>query len=55
METIHIYHNELGDHVDSYTGKDNNDCERWAERNYGGDSYHWSYTLVEVSNAVEDF
>ena len=50
--TIFIYSNETGRQVDRYTGKDNAECETWAENTYGGNDYHWSYTDVDVSNAV---
>lgn len=50
--TIYIYSNETGLQVDRYTGKDNADCESWAERKYGSNDFHWSYTDMERSNAI---
>ena len=49
--TIYIYSNETGLQVDSYAGKDNADCEAWAERQFGNNDFHWSYTDTERSNA----
>mgnify|MGYP006969385558 CR=1 FL=1 len=46
--TLYIYSSETGRQVDSYTGKDNDDCEAWAATNYGNDDYFWSYQNVEV-------
>lgn len=53
MNTIYIYSNETGEQVAKYVGKDNADCESWAERTWGSNDYHWSYTDVEHSNAVK--
>lgn len=50
--TIYIYSNETGKQVDSYTGRSNEDCEAWADRNYCNNDYHYSYVDTPVSNAV---
>lgn len=50
--TIYIYSNETGQQVDCYTGKDNADCNAWAEKAYGSNDCHWSYTDSDASNAV---
>lgn len=51
--TIYIYSNETGKQVASYTGTDNQDCERWADSMYCSNDYHASYSDHAISNAVE--
>ena len=49
--TIYIYSNETGKQVASHTAASNDDCEGWADENYGSNDYHWSYCDQPESNA----
>jgi len=56
MKTIYVYEaDNYNDHianktklnapVDQFSAQSNDDCEKWAEENYGDtDNYTWSYT-----------
>ena len=50
--TIYIYSNETGEQVAHYEGRNNDDCEQWAEDHYGSNDYHWSYCDQPISNAI---
>jgi hypothetical protein len=50
--TIHIYSNETGEKIASYTGTSESECEEWADKHYGSNDYHYSYLDVPISNAV---
>jgi hypothetical protein len=45
---IYVYSNETGRQVDAIEGRDNAECDKW-----GSNDYHWSYSNVAASNAVE--
>jgi hypothetical protein len=49
--TIYIYDNETMLQVASHEGKDNAECEQWADEQYGSNDYHWSYCNQPISNA----
>jgi hypothetical protein len=52
--TIYIYRNLDGRQEDSHAGPDNTECETWAERYYGTEDYHYSYSNWVYSNAVNN-
>lgn len=41
--TIYIYCNETGKQVASHAAETYQECETWADDNYGSNDYHYSY------------
>lgn len=40
---INIRSLETGELVASYVGETNQECEKWADDNYGSNDYSWDY------------
>ncbi len=51
---IYVYSNESGEQVAHYDGADNNECEALADAHWSSNDYHWSYSDVPISDAVEN-
>ena len=51
--TISIYSLETGRVIDQHSADTNDECERWANEQYGVNDYGWTYCDLTIGQIVE--